>query len=144
MFGDGDAGHCSRCGFDLAANLAWCGWFRVEGFDVRRAAVIKDQDARLGLAEAIAARRRRGCRPSLEPVRPNKPGESKTANLHRLAPREAVAEANAGMADRKHNTTGKDSLSLPRLPIHSNKGIGRLLIQSFQVSEIAALGREPE
>ena len=80
MFGDGDARHAGGGRLEFAADLRRGVRLEVEGFEVRRAAVLVNEDAGLGGAESIrpsSGRRGRGRARSqsdhASPVKPRPP-----------------------------------------------------------------------
>src|SRR5262245_41477433 len=92
---DSRAGNAGGNGLKLAADFRRRVGFQVPNVEVRRSAVVEDEDTGLRLAEVSGARL--GYRPSArcvrrtQPVGPQQPGEAETANPHGLAPGNAVA-----------------------------------------------------
>src|SRR5882672_3005035 len=106
VLADVDSGHVRGDRMELTADFFRRVGFQIPGFEVRRPAIIKDQDAGLRLAESAAggsclSGAAQGAR--AQPIGPQQSGEAQTSNAEQLTPVKAVAKSNAAATNRKHS-----------------------------------------
>ena len=90
MLGDGDSRHARSSRFELAANFARGIRFQIPNIEVRRPAVIEDDDTGLGFSKlSLEGFASDGlwlnCAPGAEQIGPHQPGETQTTDSQSLS-----------------------------------------------------------